>query len=87
MGWRQDGARGGHLAAGSAGCLDVGQVLGGLDEAVEVVGIDDGRDPLPASREIDGVVAHPCLVDDIGKSRAGVADGEFGHDTMVRRKR
>ncbi len=56
------------LFKGSPGFRDVDSVLGQLDQAVEILGVDHRRQPLAAPVEIDGLMAAPSLVDDIGET-------------------
>jgi len=67
-----------HLGTCLLGGADVGHVLGQFEDAVEVVGVDDGRYPTSTASDVDRLVVGASAIDDRCKLRARIGDAESG---------
>jgi hypothetical protein len=83
-------AGGPHLRARPLGLADVYHVLSEFKDAVQVIGINDGGDPMAMAGEIDRLVLGTNLVDDRGKPLLSVGHtvphGLVASEPVLKRK-
>jgi hypothetical protein len=58
-------ARIGHFSASGAGGLDIGKILGSVDETLQVISVDHRGNAAAAAGQEHRVVSNPRLVNDV----------------------
>ena len=76
---RDRGPPAGHLLARSPCGLEIGQILRSSDQPIEVLGVDDRRNPPATPGQVDRVMLHPRGIHHIRQPGPSIADRHLPH--------